>query len=612
MRAEEATFGESSSEARNRDGKRKKGIRKRGGKRRRDEADLPFIPIDEKWEGRKTFGKAELPPERDKAANPDGKKRAKGPFFASDENKIKLRLRKTMRNPGFFCLSFILVSTLACSQLFEEPSENFYEKNYGEFQDPPDDDEVPPEIVSFEELGQEEEDATTDDLRETETEADEAEIVETESEAEPQVLEGDSLEEKLFLLAKACFDTRDKFCFDEKRTLFLASFPDSELLAGIEQFRRDFYYVPLVDPTHLDRATLELEMPFFSDASGMRNYFRKLRDTGIREIAWNPFQTGAEAKILFVESDLEYGAYFKTSAIPVLRDVLGEMLAITRELGMRFYVKMPFRDHPWLLYHHSLLMSQSWDPMRNDEYYLPKLNLLHPYAKTYFLQLVDDLAKYPIDGVLFEDDFTYQFEEGFSTLNRLLYENATGVKLQPPKILPGDLLRLRTGEFSAANLPLDEAYRRYVRWRLDGVQKFVIEVIDRLRFNDDRLEIGLEASPSMILNPRVSFFRYSITGQAVAGMPVDFFVVERRKDDEPDVEKPEEYLAALRFMQRNKEAGQSVRAKAVLANKAEGVGKINEEIEYAANLGMTIKERKYHIGSVNRVRNTDLLFDYLE
>lgn len=125
------------------------------------------------------------------------------------------------------------------------------------------------------------------------------------------------------------------------------------------------------------------------------------------------------------KSDCESGVYFRTSNACVVRDVLAETVAAARKNRMKVYAWMATRSLSFLKT--SEQMESSFAPNGIGSGY--GASIFDKNVRETLKVLFADLAKYDIDGILFQDDFIMRYAEGASSGAKALYETETGNKL---------------------------------------------------------------------------------------------------------------------------------------------------------------------------------------
>ena len=159
--------------------------------------------------------------------------------------------------------------------------------------------------------------------------------------------------------------------------------------------------------------------------------FSGLKDQGIDSVFIRVFHNGIDRyHYMDVNEKCKSGVYFKTDSACMVRDVLGEAVASARKYDMKIFAWMATR---------SLTFLKTPEYMEKE---FRKNGLADGYGMSIFnkdaadtvRQLFRDLAKYDIDGILFQDDFILRYREGASEYALKAYEADTGINLTYDKL----------------------------------------------------------------------------------------------------------------------------------------------------------------------------------
>ena len=195
---------------------------------------------------------------------------------------------------------------------------------------------------------------------------------------------------------------------------------------------------------------------------------------GVKVVIVRVFHNPGDRHYPFIRPAHPSGVYFQTSASPVVADALGPILKLAHRRGLKVVAWMTTRYADYGREDELELRAMSWDfekkqtvPARG---YCPLLPEVHDRLSAVY----SDLARYPIDGVLIQDDLVYRHLEGMNPRARALYEQATGRKADPDlffkqatKIGPG---RYRVGQYT-------EEFHKWRRWQNAGL----VLLAERLR-----------------------------------------------------------------------------------------------------------------------------------
>jgi len=155
-------------------------------------------------------------------------------------------------------------------------------------------------------------------------------------------------------------------------------------------------------------------------------FFSGLRERGVDSVFLRVFHNSVD-RYHYIKSDspCRTGVYFKTENACVVRDVLGEAVRSARKNGLKIYAWMATRTLSFLK--KPEYMEKSFDKAGLKNGY--GFSIFNKEAVDTTVKLFKDLAKYDIDGILFQDDFILRYREGASASAINLYRSETGVSL---------------------------------------------------------------------------------------------------------------------------------------------------------------------------------------
>lgn len=152
---------------------------------------------------------------------------------------------------------------------------------------------------------------------------------------------------------------------------------------------------------------------FYSPAANLPEFERELIDMkaqGINTVIFRVFGNPGDRVYGFANPRSEAGVYFHTAHSPVIDDILGAVTFLAHSHGLRLYAWMTTRS---AVYGQSPELFDSRFDLSTRKYErIPKLDLFDPAAVAHLIGLYRDLARYPVDGILIQDDFVMRHMEG--------------------------------------------------------------------------------------------------------------------------------------------------------------------------------------------------------
>jgi tetratricopeptide (TPR) repeat protein len=140
---------------------------------------------------------------------------------------------------------------------------------------------------------------------------------------------------------------------------------------------------------------------------------RELKNAGVNTIIVRVFQNRGDRMYPFVTGQLEEGVYFKTEYAPVVDDILGKLAEIVHRNGLEIFAWMTTRYANYGLEGSPEYRCMKYNFETKKIEMARGFNLFHPEVLKRLENLFRDLGRYPIDGILFQDDLILKHDEDF-------------------------------------------------------------------------------------------------------------------------------------------------------------------------------------------------------
>jgi len=169
----------------------------------------------------------------------------------------------------------------------------------------------------------------------------------------------------------------------------------------------------------------------------IRKEMEKLKRNNVNTIILRVFQNRGDRIYPFVKSKKETGVYFDTAEAPVVADILGPILDICKELGIKVFAWMTTRYCDWFIEENWEYIEKEYDLESRRIVTSKGLNIFHPDVVEYLTRLYMDLALYDIDGILFQDDLVLRHTQGFNEFAIGEFVDLYGIEPVPKKMFKG-------------------------------------------------------------------------------------------------------------------------------------------------------------------------------
>ena len=239
---------------------------------------------------------------------------------------------------------------------------------------------------------------------------------------------------------------------------------------------------------------------FHSNANNYAEFEReviRMKHLGVNIMIFRVFGNKGDRIYKFANPNSDIGVYFKTTHSPVIDDVLGKVTKIAHKHGIKVFA--------WMTTRHAIYDAEEdvWDSEYSfsemDYKTLPKLDLFNDQAVWRLQQLYADLAKYPIDGVLIQDDFVMRHMEGFGTEARVQYLSQYN-KLLDAKNMYTELELKDNGRVK--RIVYSDEFWQFQGWKNAQLILVADELIKTLKEANPRLEVALNVSYELFHNPK--------------------------------------------------------------------------------------------------------------
>jgi len=141
---------------------------------------------------------------------------------------------------------------------------------------------------------------------------------------------------------------------------------------------------------------------------------RGLKNAGVNTIIFRVFQNKGDRAYQFITAQYPEGVYFKTEFAPVVDDILGKVAEIVHRNGLEIFAWMTTRYANYGSGGPPEYRCKSYNFETKKMEVARGFNLFHPEVLKRLEGLFRDLGRYPIDGILFQDDLILKHQEDFS------------------------------------------------------------------------------------------------------------------------------------------------------------------------------------------------------
>jgi biofilm PGA synthesis lipoprotein PgaB len=240
---------------------------------------------------------------------------------------------------------------------------------------------------------------------------------------------------------------------------------------------------------------------------------------GANAVILRVFHNPGDGYYPFIVPAAESGVYFTTGRSPVVADLLGPFCALAHQKGLRVIAWMTTRyaDYGGPA---PGLGCMAWDPATRAVKPARGFSPLLPEVRERLGALYADLARYPIDGVLLQDDLMLHQTECLNPKARELYFRDTGRTADPARLFAHP--RRAGGRYQ-----FDDSleFRRWRRWENGQLLALAEELRRRVHAVRPRLPVGLNLFYETVTRRDQSLAWFAQDLDATLASDLDFYAL---------------------------------------------------------------------------------------
>ena len=249
---------------------------------------------------------------------------------------------------------------------------------------------------------------------------------------------------------------------------------------------------------------------------------RSLKEAGFNTLIFRVFQNKGDRHYRFAGKGSETGVYFKTDHAPVVDDILAEVAEISHRNGIDIFAWITTRYADYGVEDKPGWQAVSYD-LKSRQFTKAKgLNLFKRDVKNHLLNLYRDLARYDIDGVLFQDDLVLRHNEGFSKDARQSFAGYCGKMPDPEKFYNG-IYEGSDGKYRASSY--GDEFWQWCKWKNDSLLSVAREIKNEMKMINPDLKFAINFMYEAPLSPRDALAWLSQDLEAAVKEDFDLYAV---------------------------------------------------------------------------------------
>ena len=249
---------------------------------------------------------------------------------------------------------------------------------------------------------------------------------------------------------------------------------------------------------------------------------KSLKEAGVDTLILRVFQNKGDRMYKFVNPHREEGVYFKTGDAPVVDDILGKMAEMAHRNGLEIFAWMTTRYANFGVEGRPELRCKSYNFETKKLDVARGFNLFHPDVMKRLEGLFRDLGRYPIDGILFQDDLILKHNEDFSAEANKAFFKEFGYSPHPD-LFYIDPYKSESGKYYVK--AYSNQFWVWANWKNRQLLGVAERLMTAARESNPRLKFGINLYYETVLNPSNAVAWFSQTLQEALGKGFDYYAI---------------------------------------------------------------------------------------
>lgn len=247
-------------------------------------------------------------------------------------------------------------------------------------------------------------------------------------------------------------------------------------------------------------------------------FFKEAKEKGINTVFFRVFHNKDDRSHLNMSLECESGVYFETKHACTINDLLKDVVDYAHKNDIKLYAWMATRSLSFLKTENNMSKSLSVDGGNEIGY---GANIFKLNVRNTMLNLFEDLAKYDIDGILFQDDFILKYTEGSDNYAASFFEAETGIKVKKESFFKG--IKEYNGKkvFSGYK---DEFYT-WAEWKSKQLALFFNELKEKAKSINPNIKFAANIYYETPIDEKIGLSWYSQKLSYLKSAGADYFAI---------------------------------------------------------------------------------------
>jgi len=249
---------------------------------------------------------------------------------------------------------------------------------------------------------------------------------------------------------------------------------------------------------------------------------KELKDAGVDTLIFRVFQNKGDRMYKFVKARHEEGVFFKTEHALVIDDVLGKIAEIVHRHGLELFAWMTTRYATYGAGKHTDYRSRIYNFETKKMEIGRGFNLYHPDVLKRLEGLFRDLGRYPIDGILFQDDLILRHNEDFSVEANKAFLKDFGYSPHPD-IFYIDPYKSDSGKYYVRGYT--DQFWTWADWKNRHLMEVAGRLIAAARESNPKLQFAVNLYFEAVLNDTNGVAWFSQTLEEALKKEFDYYAI---------------------------------------------------------------------------------------
>lgn len=273
---------------------------------------------------------------------------------------------------------------------------------------------------------------------------------------------------------------------------------------------------------------------------------KELKNAGVNTILFRVFQNRGDRGYPFVTARQEEGVYFKTEYAPIVDDILRKVSEIVHRHGLEIFAWINTRYANFGLEGSLEYRCKRYNFETRKIEVARGFNLFHPDVLKRLEGLFRDLGRYPIEGILFQDDLILYHNEDFSAEANQSFLKEFGY-FPHPDIFYIDPYKTESGKYYTKGYT--SRFQSWAHWKNRWLMNVAKQLMKAARETNPDLQFAINLYFEAILDDFNGVAWFSQTLSEALKNDFDYYAImayhrQAMKDRKIDMKEAMELMAA--------------------------------------------------------------------